>query len=107
MIVFVFFARSIVNNTWLDLYFLYSSSQAILQLSQSVREHLVTLIDVSMHVYTCNAEHVWFSRVLNKVPLSPPLRRFHRRSKTSIFKAMKCYIGVKPFTQLKTICKVE
>ena len=104
MIVFVFF-WSIVNNTWLNLYFLYSSSQAILQLSQSVREHLVTPIDVSMHVITCNPGHIWFSRRENKATLSPSPPRFHKQPKTSIFKAMKSYIGVRPFTALKTTCK--
>ena len=50
MIIFVSF-WSIVNTTRLDLYFLYSSSQAMLQLSQSVREHL---FDVYWRQNVCN-----------------------------------------------------
>ena len=36
---------------------LYSSSQAILKPSQSVRGHFVTLIEVVMHLISCNPGH--------------------------------------------------
>ena len=45
---------SIVGRTHYDLYFLYFLSQGILKLTQSMRGHLVTLIEVGMHLISCN-----------------------------------------------------
>ena len=38
---------------------LYSSSQAILKLSQSARGHFVTLTEIGIHLITCNPGHIW------------------------------------------------
>ena len=56
MTVFVFSACGIqLGGHFLTFTCLYSSSQAILKLSQSVRGHIVTVIEVSMHLITSEA----------------------------------------------------
>ena len=48
------FLWCIVRRTLQELCCLYSSSQAIFKLSQSVRGHFVTLIEVGRHLITYN-----------------------------------------------------
>ena len=57
MPVFVYL-KSKFWRTLHDLYSLYSSSQAILKLSQSVRGHFVTLIEVCTLLITYNLGHI-------------------------------------------------
>ena len=54
MIAFVFLWNA-VRKTLRDLCCLYFTSQAILKLSQSMRGHLATLIEVSTHLITCSS----------------------------------------------------
>ena len=49
---------NIIRRTLHDLPCLYSSSQEILQLSQSAKGHFVTLIEVGLHLITCNPGHI-------------------------------------------------
>ena len=72
MIAFVFL-WNVVRKTLRDLCCMYSSSKAILKLSQSMRGHFVTLIEVSMHLITCNSGHVVYKERENEPKPSPPL----------------------------------
>ena len=51
------FLWNIIRRKLHDLLCLYSSSQAILKLSQSARGHFMTLIESGVHYITCNPGH--------------------------------------------------
>ena len=55
---------SIVRRTLHDIYCQYSSSQAILKLSQSARGHFVTLIESGVHLITGNPGSFWLLKQL-------------------------------------------